>query len=145
MFALNLEAFLEIAARRDGEIEMAKRTVGELDIDIPAIRAKALDQPRPPARYLAGQKARGVDEMTCMGKNEVAALVGLRIVLWFVRGSTRHQHWLEIVCHCVAINRVPVPRLEREQRTDFLPYKLPRKRDARIETPVVADLENEFR
>src|SRR6185436_18262684 len=60
VFALDLKTFLEIAAYRDGEIQMAERATGKFDVDVPTISAKAFPQTRVHAHDLAAQKTRRV-------------------------------------------------------------------------------------
>src|SRR4030095_13243509 len=119
--------------------------VGKPDIDIPAKRIEAFREPRPHAHHLAAEPARGVHEMTGMSEDKVAAFVGLGIAVGPACGRAGLRNRLEVVRHLVAIDAVPIPRLERQELSDFLLDELPCERDARIEAPVVANLESKFR
>src|SRR6185503_15169660 len=65
-FALDLKSLFEVAADRNGEIEVADRTVGKLNVDIPAISAEPLEQSRVHARDGAAEPAGCIHKMAGM-------------------------------------------------------------------------------
>ena len=142
VFALNVKAFLEIAAAWDGEVEMSERATGKLHFDVPAEGAGLLAQSRADTGDVAAEPARGVHEMARVREEEVAPPVGLGISFGPARGSAGLHQRLEIVRHRVAMDRVPIPRLDREERADLLRDELSCKGNAGIKAPVVPDLED---
>ena len=126
------------ASPSDGhrQVEVAERAVGELDADEPAVRADALDQ-LGAARVTisAAEEARRVDQVAAVAEHVVAPPVALGVAgrLAGVRAGPGDR--LQVVGHRVAVGRVAVPRLQRDQLADLLADEVARERDAGIEAP----------
>src|SRR5439155_25078207 len=71
VLAIELEAFVPVHAHGTRQIEMAKRAVGELGFDEPAIGAEAFVEAGADGRYLAAQEARRVDQVRAMRQHEI--------------------------------------------------------------------------
>src|SRR5262249_61142259 len=83
--------------------------------------------------------------MTAVRQHEVALLFRLRIALGLARELALYRNRLKIIGHRVAINRIVIPRLEAHALADLFAQELRRKRDARIEPPIVTDLHHQPR
>src|SRR5262249_38064396 len=121
VLAVNLKPFLEVAAHRDGQIEVAKAAIRKIDGDEPAIRPESLQKSSAYCFDFTPQESRRIDQMASMRQHEIAPLVRLRIPLRFAGTLTGDWNWLQIVGHCVAIRRIVVPRLETHALADFFP------------------------
>ncbi len=66
MLAVDLEAFLEVAADRDLEIEVAQRAIFEVDRDEPAIGTETFEQPGADADDRPAQEPRRIDQVAAV-------------------------------------------------------------------------------
>ena len=78
-----------------------------------------------------------------MRQQIVAPPVGLGIALGPKRLGARDRDRLEVVGHRVAIDRVVIPRFERDPLAHLLGDELAGEGDARVEPAVVADLDDQ--
>src|SRR5262245_4253123 len=78
-FAEDLEAFLEVAANRHDQIQMAYAPIGELHRYEPARTVEFRDVARLNLHDLAAEEARGVDQVTAVGEHVIAPAVGLGV------------------------------------------------------------------
>src|SRR5262249_10766449 len=97
VLAVNLEAFLEVAAHGDCQVEVPEAAVGEIDGDKPAVRAEALEETGANGLDLAAEEAGRIDEMAAVRQHEVTPLVRLRIALGLARVLTADGNRLQVV------------------------------------------------
>ena len=123
---------------------MSQRAVGEVDRDEPAIRAETFEQPSVKTHDRPAQKSGCIDQMAAMGQDKVPPPIGLGIALGLERLRARHRDRLEVVGHRVSINRVIIPRLERDPLAHLLGDELAGEGDPGIETAIVAHLDDQL-
>lgn len=142
VFAIDLEAFAEIAPNGNGQIEVTQGAAGEFAFNEPAITIVQLGEARADGLDIAGQESRGINEVTAMGEDEVAAFIGFWVSFGSPGLGALNGDRLKIIGHGVAIGGIAIPGFEGDEPADFALDEIAGKGDAGIEAPVVADLED---
>src|SRR5262245_30093730 len=112
---------------------------------MPAECSESLQESRARSHDLTAEPIGRVHKMAAVCKQKITTLVGLGISFRFERRVAGLPDRLKVVGHRVAVNRVPIPRIEGQELADFLANEFPRKGNAGVEPPVVADLKRELR
>src|SRR5262245_28174402 len=144
VFTIDLKPLFEVAANRNGEVEMTEAAVREVDAHKPAVSPEALQQPGANACYFAAEKAGIVHKVTSMCQHEVTALVRLGVSLRPACLTAGLDDGLEVIRHRVTVGGVIVPGFEPHPLTEFVSDKVPCEPDAGVETSIVADLKDQL-
>ena len=124
------------------QIKMAERAVGEVHIHEPAISAQLVRQPRPHRDDLAREIARRVDQMAAMRQHVVAFEVRLGVGGRLAGVGAGDDGGLHRAGHGVAVGRVAVPRLQRDQLAHAVVDEAPCRHQPLVKPLHVADLED---
>src|SRR5262245_18287228 len=77
VFAIESEAFFEIALNRYGQFEVGQRAISELRLHEPTKRSQFLQAAHADSSDFSGQKAGSIDHMTAMRQHKVPTFIRL--------------------------------------------------------------------
>lgn len=125
----------------NGEIEMAERPGGELDIHEPAPDTCPFRKSRVDRDDIAGQIAGSVNKMAAMGQHVVTPQIGLGILRGLAGIGAGDDERLDRIRHWVAMRVVAVPCLQCNQLTHFIGNERLCSLQACVKALHVADLQ----